>query len=581
MRIGHILSETQREISSGMADLSQALLIKAGFVQYHETGVYTLLPLGSGLLTNIKKLIMDSFSSLEPVELVFPSQLNNKKIVSDQNLNPPIEINEKEVLLPRDYHFPLWSQFQQLSDILTTHLFSYRKLPLFIQHFSLSKSRNFHAPLGLFGPSETKIFGLFNISPEHHSLSENLGRILLTSEKVFKECGVSLIKAFHSFNLIKKNPVYTWCYPANYGPDVVLRCENCGYTAMQDVAVACNKYSYLDDQKPMERVYTPGIKTIQNLSDFLSIPDSKLAKSVFVTVKLKNVQELKIIYCMIRGDKQLSFAKLISYLEFYYKKSLTEYRFSNDEEIKSIGSIPGFASPIGTDRLKYTLVVDHSVSGSSNLVTGANEQDYHQINSNFARDYVADIEGDISLVTEGNPCPVCNKPLRAVNSFIISQTFTNEDLPCEYPPFFYNGLNGRKEKAQFCFLYIDLFRLIACVADKFHNQTGLIWPKKISPFLIHLLFIPSKKKDVYSVAENIYINLRKMGFSVLFDDRNIQVGIKFNDSDLIGLPVRMVVSEKTLENDSVEVKFAGNEQNELISLDGLYEKLELELTEAL
>jgi prolyl-tRNA synthetase len=310
------------------------------------------------------------------------------------------------------------------------------------------------------------------------------------------------------------------------GSTEVAHCQACGYTERLELAHFAKLTSTPEEQLPLEKVWTPDCHTIEALAAFLGVPKEKTAKALMYTRTSDN----KFVFVVVRGDMQLSEAKL--------KQHVGEVRPATTEEIERSGAAPGYASPIG---LKEALiVVDDLLPHSQNLVAGANETGYHLKNTNYRRDYSAEIVEDLVQANAGDPCPYCTNPLTALST--ISLATRN--------------------------IY-DLQNILLALAESHHDAKGLTLPYFVAPFDVYLMHIPGKEMDTRARAEEIYNTLQSAGIRVLFDDRDERAGVKFNDADLIGCPVRITVGEKALKEGMVEFKPRKEKENKLVPVRNL------------
>jgi prolyl-tRNA synthetase len=294
------------------------------------------------------------------------------------------------------------------------------------------------------------------------------------------------------------------------GSQEILHCEKCGYVARKEVARAKRTPFSQEAQLPIQKVETPESSTIESLANFLNIPKEKTAKALMYT----RISDGKFVFIVVRGDMQMS----------------------------ETGAVAGYASPIG---LKDALIiVDDLVPQSPNLVAGANETGFHLLNTNSGRDYTPEVTADLTLAKEGDACFMCGEALTSHRAEILAS----------------------RNK-----FYFD--EILLALAETHHDEKGLTLPKMAAPFTAYLMNVPGKQMDTRSKAEEIYNQLQSAGISVLFDDRDERAGVKFNDADLIGCPIRVTVGEKALQNGMVELKQRKEKENQLIPLDDLLSRL--------
>jgi prolyl-tRNA synthetase len=276
----------------------------------------------------------------------------------------------------------------------------------------------------------------------------------------------------------------------------------------------------------------------------------------------------KFIFAVIRGDMELNETKLANAV------GARDLRPATEAEIKAIGAVPGFASPIGLPHLpqasgpQVSVIVDDSIPASPNLVAGANEIDNHLLNTNYPRDYTADLVTDIAAADEGAACPECGHPLRVSRGVEVGNIFKlgtrySDALGCTFL-----DKDGQQRPVIMGSYGIGVGRLLACVAEEFHDDHGLIWPVTIAPYQVHLVLLRGKgTPQAEETADKLYADLQAAGIEVLYDDRDESPGVKFNDADLIGLPIRITVSERALAQGGVEIKLRSKPDKTVIPLD--------------
>ena len=312
-------------------------------------------------------------------------------------------------------------------------------------------------------------------------------------------------------------------FPLKIGAFEIIHCPNCGYTARREFARFAKSVASREEPLPIEKVETPDCNTIEDLANFLGIQKEQTAKALLYTRQ----SDGKLVFAVVRGDMQLSEAKLT--------QQVGEIKMADYYAMEAAGAVPGYAAPID---LKDTLIiVDNLIPDSPNLVTGANDEGYHLTNVNYGRDYSAEIVTDLVQAAEGDACIDCGKPLSAVSAdFLKSKDGYHFD------------------------------RILHALAETHHDDNGLTLPYPAAPFDVYLMNIPGKTMDTGAVTAELYEKLAAAGISALLDDRDGRAGIKFNDADLIGPPVRVTVGERGLQNGTVELKERTGSEQKLISL---------------
>ena len=308
------------------------------------------------------------------------------------------------------------------------------------------------------------------------------------------------------------------------GSEEIIHCPTCKYSARRESALFQKSILPGEEPLPVEKVFTPGCHTIDALAEYLHIPREKTAKAMMFT----QVPSGKFVFVVLRGDMNLSETKL--------RNVVGEVRLATPAEIQQAGAVGGYASPVSLDGA--LIVVDDLIPQSSNLVAGANEQDYHLLNTNCGRDYPAEIVTDLALAGAGDLCAMCGSPLEALRCISLRDR---------------NGYQFRN--------------ILLALAESHHDDKGLTLPRSASPFDVYLMHIPGKTFDTLAKADLIYLACQQAGIPVLFDDREERAGVKFNDADLIGCPVRITAGERGLEKGTAELKMRKTGEGKNIDLD--------------
>jgi prolyl-tRNA synthetase len=321
-------------------------------------------------------------------------------------------------------------------------------------------------------------------------------------------------------------------FPLSTGSTEIIHCQTCNYTESIELAQFKKTPFSQEEQLPVEKVSTPDCNTIESLANFLNIPTEKTAKALMYIRTSDN----QFVFVVVRGDMTLSEAKL--------KNAVGEVRMATAEEITNAGAAAGYASPVGLNAKRALIVVDDLIPQSPNLAAGANETGYHLLNTNCGRDYSPAIVADLIQAKAGDTCINCGNPLSSLAVLHLATRST------------FNFAN-----------------ILLALAETHHDDKGLTFPKSAAPFDVYLMHIAGKQLDTLAKAEEIYNDLQTAGVSVLFDDRDERAGVKFNDADLIGCPIRITVGEKALQNGMVELKPRKEKENRLVALEKIIEEI--------
>jgi prolyl-tRNA synthetase len=382
---------------------------------------------------------------------------------------------------------------------------------------------------------------------------------------IFHRCELPAIAVKSDVGMMGGKMAHEFMYLTPIGEDTLLICDGCGYSANRQIATFQKTLFPEAPPQPIEKVATPDVKTIEALAEFLNIPKSQTAKAVFmiaITSSEKSEAE-RFVFAIVRGDMEVNETKLANAIK------ARELRPALEDEILAVGAVPGYASPVG---LKEVLVVvDEVIPQSPNLVAGANEDGYHLRNVNYGRDYQADIIADITAAQEGDSCPTCGTPMRAVRGVEIGNIFKLGIRYSEATHCTFLDQDGQEKPIIMGSYGIGSGRLLACVAEEHHDKDGLIWPITIAPYHVYLVALADKSQgeDVVTVADTLYQDLQAAHIEVLYDDRAENPGVKFKDADLIGIPLRITVSPRSLKQGGVELKLRNSREKSIVALENI------------
>ena len=372
-------------------------------------------------------------------------------------------------------------------------------------------------------------------------------------KKIFARCGLDPIIVDADSGAIGGRDSQEFILLADGGEDTIILCENCGYAANAEKAVFAKPPMPVEAPLPIEEVHSPGVKTIDELCDFLGIPQGKTLKAVFYIV------DGELIFVVIRGDLEVNDIKLSNALG-----NPAELRLASPAEVAEAGIVAGSASPVGLD---VRTVADDSINLGANFAVGANFDDYHLLNANVGRDFEPDMVSDIALAQEGHQCPRCDGSLVTRRGIEIGHVFKLGTRYSEKLDAQYLDSEGQRHMIIMGCYGIGVGRLLAAAIEQNHDEAGIVFPTPIAPYDVHLVGLNTNVPDVAEFADSLYDELNKAGLSVLYDDRNDSPGVKFNDADLIGLPVRVVVSRRNLGQGVVEIKKRNSPEADTVSMD--------------
>jgi prolyl-tRNA synthetase len=445
-----------------------------------------------------------------------------------------------------------------VADLARRDIRSYKQLPQLIYHIQ-TKFRDDPRPrAGLVRVREFDMKDSYSLDRDEAGLDKQYRAHYQAYFNIYNRCALPTIAVGSDVGMMGGRLAHEYMYLTPIGEDTLMLCDACGYSANRQIARFVKLPAPQEAAQPVEKIPTPDTKTIDALARLLNVPKSRTAKAVFMMATIPPLSSPplregdrgeaaeRFVFAVIRGDMEVNETKLANTVR------ASELRPATEDEIRAVGAEPGYGSPVGVH--DAIIVADEAVAASPNLVAGANEPGFHLLNVNLGRDYAADIVTDIAAACEGDGCPQCSKPLRASRGVEVGNIFKLGTRYSEAMGATFLDEDGQARPIVMGSYGIGLGRLLACVAEEHHDDKGLILPVTIAPYHVSLVWLPSNSAETQATAERIYQSLRESGVQVLFDDRKATPGVKFADADLIGLPLRVTVADRSLAQGGVELK---------------------------
>ena len=431
---------------------------------------------------------------------------------------------------------------------------SYKQLPRLVYHIQTKWRDDPRPRAGLIRVREFTMKDSYSLDASWEGLDRQYQAHYETYFRIYRRCGVPVVAVQSDTGMMGGKTAHEFMYLSPIGEDTLIICPECGYIANRQVAISQKQAALNSAMLQVEEVATPGVSTIEALANFLGIEKSQTAKAVFLmgSFLMGESFEDRLVFAVIRGDLDVNETKLANAIK------ATALRPATDEEIRAIGAVPGYASPLQI--VNVLVVVDDTIPASPNLVAGANAEGFHLRNVNYGRDFTAAFVADIAVADEGQRCAVCGGSLTARRGVEVGNIFKlgtkySESVGCTFL-----DRDGKENPVIMGSYGIGVGRLLACAAEEHHDQQGLVWPVSIAPYQVQLVALRGGEED----AGVLYDELKQAGIEVLFDDRDERPGVKFNDADLIGIPLRVTVSQRSVEAGGVEFKRRSEEERQMI-----------------
>lgn len=572
MRMSRLFGQTLREAPSEAEAASHQLLLRAGFIRQVAAGIFSYLPLARRAMNKIEAIIrqeMDQIGGQEmTMPVVQPAELwkeTGRWYQIDEEMGRLKDRTGRDMVLAMTHE-------EVVADLVRREIRSYRQLPALIYHIQTKWRDDPRPRAGLVRVREFTMKDSYSLDADWEGLERQYRAHYQAYFNIFHRCGLSVVAVKSDTGMMGGQMAHEFMVLTPIGEDTLMICPAGDYSANRQIAQFRKPFPEVEPEKPLQKVATPDCKTIAELAEFLGVPKSRTAKAVFLMASVPEEGAFveRFVFVVIRGDLEVNETKLANLIHARALRPATE------AEIRQVGAVPGYASPVGLQDV--AVVVDDSILASPNLVAGANEEGYHLLNVNYGRDYRAQIVADIAAAQEGDACPMCGAPLRAVRGVEVGNIFKlgtrySQAMGCTYL-----DAEGRPQPVIMGSYGIGIGRLLACIAEEHHDAQGLIWPISVAPYAVHLVHLVGKgESDTQQQAESLYQALQAAGIEVLYDDRLESPGVKFNDADLIGLPLRLTVSERAARAGGVELKRRDQAERRVVPQEEVIEQVRREI----
>ena len=573
MRMSKLFFQTLREAPADADVRSHQLMLRAGLVRQVAAGIFEYLPLGLRAKKKIEAILREEMDAIGGQEIVMPVvqpadlwKRTGRWYEIGDDLARLTDRGGRELVLGMTHE-------EVITELAAGVISSYRQLPVMLYQVQ-TKFRDEPRPRGgLIRVREFTMKDGYSFHASYASLDHYYPLVYQAYLNIFGRAGLDVIAVESDTGMMGGTMAHEFMALTEVGEDTLLICDGCGYKANRQVATFTKPEDGADasaDPLPMAEVATPGIDTIAALADFLGIPQSRTAKALFLvaTIEQDGEEKEQFVFVVVRGDMELNETKLSNALK------ARQLRPAQPDEIRAIGAEPGYGSPIGIQSENVLLVVDDLVLRSPNLVAGANREGWHLKNVNCGRDYEPDLIQDVVAAGDGHPCPVCSAPLRSVRGVEVGNIFKLGTKYSEAMEAVFLDEDGKSAPLVMGCYGIGAGRLMASVVETSNDDDGIVWPMTIAPQQVYLVSLATRRTpEVTEAADRVYSELKEAGIEVLYDDRDERAGVKFNDADLLGIPVRLTIGARGLKNGVVELKLRRGRDSREFPLDGLVDQI--------
>ncbi len=517
---------------------SHRLMMRAGLVRKESAGMYVYLPLGHKALRKIINIVREEMDNSGALEFLMP-ELTNADLWKESgrwNTMGPEMFRIKD---RNNLEYALGPTHEEaFTNAVRSTVTSYKELPINAYQINTKFRDEIRPRFGVIRSKEFIMKDAYSFDVDEEGLDKSYQTMRSVYRKIFDRCGLATIPVQADTGNMGGSASEEFMVASEVGEETLLICESCSYRANQEKAVFKREEKSGSITGELEKVHTPDVKTIDDLVKHFSAESSKFLKSILYTADGETVM------AVVTGDREINEIKLKNHL------GCVELELASDDKIFEATKSPvGFAGPVGIKNIR--IVFDLSVKNTFDAITGANEKDYHYKGVNPGRDFEIKEEADLVTAVEGDACPECGKKLSATKGIEVGHIFKLGYKYTKAMNFTFLDKNGRPANPIMGCYGVGVTRTLAAVIEQNHDEKGLMWPKEIAPFDVHIVGICKTEEDEKKIAE-IYEEIKKAGFDALYDDRKNSPGIKFADADLIGLPLRITVGKSFFDTGDIE-----------------------------
>ncbi|EPD0883280.1 proline--tRNA ligase [Staphylococcus pseudintermedius] len=561
MKQSKVFIPTLREVPAEAEAISHQLLLKAGLIKQNAAGVYSYLPVATRVIHKISDIIRQEMERIDAVEVVMPV-LQQSELWKESGRWDAYGMELMRLRDRNQREFALGPTHEEVvTSLVRDELRSYKQLPLTLFQIQ-TKFRDEKRPrFGLLRGREFIMKDAYSFHTDEESLMETYQNMYNAYSTIFKRVGLNVRPVVADSGAIGGNHTHEFHALSAIGEDTIVYSDNSDYAANIEKAEVTyyETANTAEALQPLEKVETPNVKTAQELADFLGQPLENIIKTMVFKVNGA------FILLLVRGHHEVNDVKIKDYFK------TDDVAMATDDEIRNLlGASPGSLGPM-TDR-DVKVYADQFVQSLRNLAIGANEDGYHYVNANVERDFQIEGYGDFRFILEGEPLADGSGPAQFAEGIEVGQVFVLGEKYSEAMKATVLNQQGREQNLTMGCYGIGVSRTLSAIIEQHHDDNGIIWPKSVTPFDVHLISVNPKKDEQRACADRLYDQLLGT-YDVLYDDRNERAGVKFNDADLIGIPVRVVVGKNASEG-IVEVKRRDTGDSEDVHVNDLVTHLE-------
>lgn len=540
MRLSKMHINTLREAPTEAEIPSHILLLRTGMVRKLASGIYGFMPLGWRSLRKVENIVREEMDASGAQEILMsavqPAELweeSGRWYAYGPELWRIKDRNGRDFCLGPTHE-------EIFTDIVRSEVSSYRQLPINLYQIQHKYRDEARPRFGLMRSREFIMKDAYSFDKDREGLDKSYDEMYVTYENIFTRCGLTFRAVEADTGAIGGKGSHEFTALSEVGESEIAYCEHCDMAATVEQAECVDDAPTPDAVELLElqEVHTPGTKSIEEVANFLGLEKNQTIKALLLEKYDEEGNVSDYVAAFVRGDRDLNMTKLVNALD------IPEHAiaFADEEKMGAkTGSVGGFTGP--TKLHDCIIVVDSELVGQKNLCAGACKVDHHLINVNYGRDYEGDIVTDIKVLKEGDRCPNCGSPVKHTRGIEVGQIFKLGTKYSEAMGATYKDDNQQDHPIVMGCYGIGVTRTLAAVVEQHHDDKGVIWPMSIAPYHVIITLVKPEDQVQKEVAERIYNELKNRGVEVLLDDRDERPGVKFNDADLIGIPLRITVGK--------------------------------------
>lgn len=557
MRLKNSYFHTIRENIKDEEITSGKLLVKSGMVKKTASGIYMFMPLGYKVKQQVENIIREEMDKTGAQEVLMPQliagdifvQSGRRNAFGDDMFSLKDRYDRDYVLGPTHEELFVIAAKEQIK--------SYKDMPFNLYQIGNKYRDEMRPRYGLIRTREFTMKDAYSFDIDKAGVDVSYDKMATAYNNIFDRFGIDYRVVRADTGAMGGELSEEYQAISEIGEDTLVLCDNCDFASNIEIAGTIPRASVTEKEKQMKLVETPGVKTIDDIANFLKIDVAKTVKTLVCNA------DGEIIVALIRGDRELNDTKLRKLL------NVREVNMATEEELKTIAD--GTFGSLGPIGINARIITDNEIESMTNFVVGANRTGYHYINVNL-KDFKVSLTGDITNIKEGDTCPKCHGKIHFKKGIEIGNLFKLGDKYSKSLNLTYLDKNNKPQYVQMGCYGIGTARCISAIVEQNHDDKGIVWPKEVAPFRVAIVVINTKNEKQMKAAEELYNDLTALNIDTLLDDRDERPGVKFNDMDLIGIPVRITIGNK-IEDDIIEIKTRNGKVDKTIKLEELEETL--------